>query len=117
MRSRPVAVAVTTSLRGNRCSARQNSRGNTSGASCISPCIGNPLVGDGSAPAENTLPGVDERRRRRRLAALLAPISCLVVASMVGSALAPTLVSEHPVWLLCLDARIRHVLLVANRVD
>ena len=36
---------------------------------------------------------------------------------MVGSALAPTLVTEHPVWLLCLDARIRHVLLVANQID
>jgi membrane protein DedA with SNARE-associated domain len=60
---------------------------------------------------------MDERRRRRRLALLLAPISCLVVASMVGSALAPTLVVEHPVWLLTLDARIRHVLLVANQID
>jgi len=36
---------------------------------------------------------------------------------MVGSALAPTLVVEHPVWLLTLDARIRHVLLVANQID
>jgi membrane protein DedA with SNARE-associated domain len=60
---------------------------------------------------------MDERRRRRRLALLLGPISCLVVASMVGSALAPTLVTEHPVWLLALDARIRHVLLVANQID
>ena len=60
---------------------------------------------------------MDERRRRRRLALLLGPISCLVVASMVGSALAPTLVNEHPVWLLALDARIRHVLLLATRVD
>jgi membrane protein DedA with SNARE-associated domain len=67
--------------------------------------------------AQNTLPRMDERRRRRRLALLLAPISCLVVASMVGSALAPTLVVEHPVWLLTLDARIRHVLLVANQID
>ena len=67
--------------------------------------------------AENTLRGVDERLRRRRLALLLAPISCLVVASMVGSALAPTLIVEHPVWLLVLDARIRHVLLVANQID
>ena len=60
---------------------------------------------------------MDERRRRRRLAFLLGPISALVVASMVGSALAPTLVTEHPVWLLMLDARIRHVLLVANQID
>jgi membrane protein DedA with SNARE-associated domain len=67
--------------------------------------------------AQNTLPRMDERRRRRRLALLLAPISCLVVASMVGSALAPTLIVEHPAWLLVLDARIRHVLLVANQLD
>ena len=67
--------------------------------------------------AENTLPRMDERRRRRRLALLLAPISALVVCSMVGSALAPTLITEHPVWLLALDARIRHVLLVANQID
>jgi membrane protein DedA with SNARE-associated domain len=60
---------------------------------------------------------VDERRRRRRLALLLAPITCLVIASMVGSALAPTLVVDHPLGLLTLDARIRHVLLVANQVD
>jgi membrane protein DedA with SNARE-associated domain len=71
----------------------------------------------GPGGAQNTLPAVDERRRRRRLALLLAPIGCLVVASMVGSALAPTLVNEHPVWLLALDARIRHVLLLATRVD
>jgi membrane protein DedA with SNARE-associated domain len=60
---------------------------------------------------------MDERRRRRRLALLLGPISCLIVASMVGSALAPTLITEHPVWLLLLDARIRHVLLVATKID
>jgi membrane protein DedA with SNARE-associated domain len=67
--------------------------------------------------AQNTLPRMDERRRRRRLALLLGPISFLVVASMVGSALAPTLITRHPVWLLALDARIRHVLLVATQID
>ena len=60
---------------------------------------------------------MDERRRRRRLALLLGPISFLIVASMVGSALAPTLITQHPVWLLLLDARIRHVLLVATKID
>jgi membrane protein DedA with SNARE-associated domain len=74
-------------------------------------------LGDGPLGPQNTLTSVDERLRRRRLALLLAPISCLVIASMVGSALAPTLVVDHPVWLLVLDARIRHVLLVANQID
>jgi membrane protein DedA with SNARE-associated domain len=60
---------------------------------------------------------MNERLRRRRLALLLGPISVLVIASMVGSALAPTLITEHPVWLLVLDARIRHVLLVATKID
>lgn len=76
-----------------------------------------PVFFGGPDGAQNTLPRMDERRRRRRLALLLGPISVLVVASMVGSALAPTLVTQHPVWLLGLDARIRHVLLVATRVD
>ena len=60
---------------------------------------------------------MDERRRRPRLALLLVPIGCLVVASNVGSALAPTLVTEHPLWLLSLDARSRHLVLVSARVD
>ncbi len=48
---------------------------------------------------------------------LLVPIAGLVIASNVGSALAPTLVSEHPLWLLGLDARNRHLVLVSARVD
>ena len=59
----------------------------------------------------------DARRRRRRLTLLLTPVVCLVIASNVGSALAPTLVNEHPLLLIALDARTRHLALVANYVD
>ncbi|MBK9178883.1 MAG: VTT domain-containing protein [Acidimicrobiales bacterium] len=50
---------------------------------------------------------------RRRLALLVVPIILLVIAANVGTALAPTLVVNHPVWLLVLDSRNRHLLLVA----
>jgi len=60
---------------------------------------------------------VEDSSRRPRLGLLLAPIACLVVASNVGSALAPSLVNDHPLWLLALDARNRHLVLVAARVD
>ena len=49
---------------------------------------------------------------RRRLTLLLVPIGILVVMANVGTALAPTLVNHHPVWLITLDARNRHLLLV-----
>jgi membrane protein DedA with SNARE-associated domain len=60
---------------------------------------------------------VDGPRRRPRLPFLLVPIAGLVVASNVGSALAPSLVNDHPLTLLALDARNRHLVLVANSVD
>lgn len=59
----------------------------------------------------------DPRRRRRRLTLLLTPIVGLVIASNVGSALAPTLVTERPLLLIMLDARTRHLALVANQLD
>jgi membrane protein DedA with SNARE-associated domain len=59
----------------------------------------------------------DSPRRRPRLPFLLVPIAGLVVASNVGSALAPSLVNDHPLTLLALDARNRHLVLVANSVD
>jgi len=59
----------------------------------------------------------DARRRRRRLTLLLTPVVALVIASNVGSALAPTLVTEHPLLLIMLDARTRHLALVANQLD
>jgi membrane protein DedA with SNARE-associated domain len=48
---------------------------------------------------------------------LLTPIVILVIASNVGSALAPTLVNDHPLLLILLDARNRHLVLVANQLD
>ena len=49
---------------------------------------------------------------RRRLTLLLVPIGILVVMANVGTALAPTLVNHHPVLLITLDARNRHLLFV-----
>lgn len=49
---------------------------------------------------------------RRRLTLLLVPIGILIVMANVGTALAPTLVNNHPVWLIMLDSRNRHLLLV-----
>jgi len=60
-----------------------------------------------------------ERRTppRRLLPLLVVPLVVLVVASNVGDALAPTLVNEHPVWLMALNARNRNLVLVVNNVD
>jgi membrane protein DedA with SNARE-associated domain len=63
---------------------------------------------------------VDEevrQQRRKRLTLLLVPIGLLIVASNVGSALAPSLVNDQPLLLLALDARIRHVVLVSGSLD
>jgi membrane protein DedA with SNARE-associated domain len=61
---------------------------------------------------------VDEsRHRRRRLTLLLTPIVALVIASNVGTALFPTLVNDHPLLLITLDARNRHLALVATKLD
>jgi membrane protein DedA with SNARE-associated domain len=49
--------------------------------------------------------------RRARLAILLGVIGALIVASNVGTILSATLVRDHPVALLALSARNRHLLL------
>jgi membrane protein DedA with SNARE-associated domain len=49
--------------------------------------------------------------QRGRLAVLLGLISALLVASNVGTILSATLVRDHPVALLALSARNRHLLL------
>lgn len=63
--------------------------------------------------------GALERRTppRRLLPLLVVPLVGLVIASNVGDALAPTLVNEHPVWLMALNARNRNLVLVVNNVD
>jgi membrane protein DedA with SNARE-associated domain len=48
---------------------------------------------------------------RIRLSTLLGTIGVLVVASNVGTILSATLVNDHPVALIALSARIRHLLL------
>jgi membrane protein DedA with SNARE-associated domain len=48
--------------------------------------------------------------RPHRLATLLGVVAVLLVMSNVGSILAPTLVNDHPVLLLALSARNRHLL-------
>jgi len=53
---------------------------------------------------------------RRALALIVIPIVVLIAAAYVGDALWPTLVEDHPLWLLGLNARNRYVVLVANRV-
>jgi membrane protein DedA with SNARE-associated domain len=49
--------------------------------------------------------------QRGRLAVLLGVIAALIVASNVGTILSATLVRDHPVALLALSARNRHLLL------
>lgn len=44
---------------------------------------------------------------------LMAVVVLSVVGTLAGAALAPTLVDTHPLWLLALDARTRHLALAA----
>lgn len=55
--------------------------------------------------------------RKGHLALLIAPIAVMVAMGYVADALWPTLVEEHPLWLLGLSARNRYAVLVVNRVD
>lgn len=54
---------------------------------------------------------------RRSLYLLLTPIIVLAGVAFVGDALAPTLVNEHPVWLLLMNTRKRYLALTVNTVD
>jgi len=55
--------------------------------------------------------------RRGPLALLIAPIIAMIICGYVADALWPTLVEEHPLWLLGLSARNRYAVLVVNRID
>ena len=58
------------------------------------------------------------RYHRLRLSTLLGTIGVLIVASNIGTILSATLVNDHPVALIALSARIRHLLLtVAAGID
>lgn len=60
---------------------------------------------------------VRERPGRKTLALLTIPIVGLIVLSNIGSALAPTLVNDHPLWLLALNSQNRHLILTTNSLD
>jgi membrane protein DedA with SNARE-associated domain len=63
-------------------------------------------------------PIVEHREPRKgHLALLITPIAVMVAMGYVADALWPTLVEEHPLWLLGLSARNRYAVLVVNRVD
>ncbi|MCB1004916.1 MAG: hypothetical protein KDB35_12105 [Acidimicrobiales bacterium] len=48
---------------------------------------------------------------------IVGPLVALVIASYIGDALAPTLVDEHPLLLIALNARNRNLVLVTNELD
>jgi membrane protein DedA with SNARE-associated domain len=61
----------------------------------------------------------DDRRgpARRRLVAVSIPLGVIAAAAVVGNALAPTLVVNHPLLLLALNATTRHLVLTSTSVD
>lgn len=63
--------------------------------------------------------GDPERRRpsRRALSFVVGPLIAMVIASYVGDALATTLATSHPAWLIALNARNRNLILVTNQLD
>ena len=56
------------------------------------------------------------RRRKPRVALLVAPIVVFAVAATIATALTPALAAKHPLLLITLEARNRNLLL-ARRVD
>lgn len=54
---------------------------------------------------------------RKRIALLLLPLGLLVGVSMLGTALAPTLLGRSPLALLALNPTWRHILLVVPVID
>lgn len=56
-----------------------------------------------------------ESPRIRRL--VLAATAALTGGALLGTALSPYLIAEHPLWLLALNPDGRHLLLVANEVE
>jgi len=72
-------------------------------------------VGDDQDDASATSP--PRRLSRRTLSLIIGAIIVLVIGGLVGDALAPTLVDQHPLWLIALNARNRNLVLVVNQVD
>jgi membrane protein DedA with SNARE-associated domain len=68
-----------------------------------------------SAEASGPLPSrTEERRRRRRLAFALGPIAITSLASITGTALAPTLLVSAPLALIALNPVTRHLVLASG---
>jgi membrane protein DedA with SNARE-associated domain len=63
--------------------------------------------------------GTPEHRRpsRRALSFVVGPLIAMVIAGYVGDALATTLATSHPAWLIALNARNRNLILVTNYLD
>ncbi|CAN5695777.1 hypothetical protein BH24ACT2_BH24ACT2_01070 [soil metagenome] len=61
----------------------------------------------------------DDRRgpARRGLLAVSIPLGVIAAAAVVGNALAPTLVVNHPLLLLALNTTTRHLVLTSTSVD
>lgn len=63
------------------------------------------------------MPGLERNSRpsRRTLALILTPIVAVIVVGTIGNAIHPTLLKEHPLWLVAMEPRNRYLLLVANK--
>ena len=48
---------------------------------------------------------------------IVVPIITLIVIGTIGNAIHPTLIKEHPLWLVAMEPRNRWVILVADKVD
>ena len=69
-------------------------------------------------PVPEPTPEPDKPRpSRRSLYLLLTPIIILTALAYVGDALSPTLVNEHPVWLIMLNTRKRYLALTSTHID
>jgi membrane protein DedA with SNARE-associated domain len=73
----------------------------------------------GSDPEPDSGPDPEPRPApsRRTLWLLVAPLIVLVIAANVGNALWPTLLRDHPLLLIALDARNRWLVLVSAKVS
>jgi membrane protein DedA with SNARE-associated domain len=72
---------------------------------------------DGTDDSDSDSEQARRRPSRRTLSFIVTPIAILVIASWIGDALAPTLVDQHPLVLMALNARNRNLVLVANQID
>lgn len=52
---------------------------------------------------------------RQKLALIIGPILAVLVVGNLGNAFHPTLLNEHPLWLIAAEPRNRYLLLVANK--